>query len=212
MITGEAGVGRTRLVREALSVLPSDGHRTVWAVATNATSSIPFGAAAVLLPPDWHSHGDRLAALTMITSQVREWAGQARVVIGIDDAHLLDDGSAAALLHLAHQRLAFLVISVRRRERVRDAVSALWEEGLVHRIELPPLPDDVVDVLLDRVLAGPLEGFSPRGLQYRLCDDLRSGHRALLGGLSRATPDGGSAHGGGPGLGGGADRERALAR
>ncbi|MEV5896036.1 ATP-binding protein [Nonomuraea fuscirosea] len=71
VITGEAGVGRTRLVREALSVLPSDGHRTVWAVAPNATSSIPFGAAAVLLPPDWHSHGDRLAALTMITSQVR---------------------------------------------------------------------------------------------------------------------------------------------
>ncbi|MFE0076929.1 AAA family ATPase [Nonomuraea sp. NPDC059023] len=165
VIAGEAGVGRTRLVREALSVLSSDGHRTVWAAATNATSSIPFGAAAVLLPPDWHSHGDRLAALTMITSQVREWAGQARVVIGIDDAHLLDDGSAAALLHLAHQRLAFLVISVRRRERVRDAVSALWEEGLVHRIELAPLPDDVVDVLLDRVLAGPLEGFSRRRIR-----------------------------------------------
>jgi predicted ATPase len=46
-VTGEPGIGKTRLVREALDPLD---RPTIWITATSALARIPFGAVAHLVP------------------------------------------------------------------------------------------------------------------------------------------------------------------
>src|SRR5262245_15300894 len=81
VLCGPPGVGKTRLAREALSRLSGCGRPVVWVAATRATSAIPFGAVSHLLPTDGRHlpefpHG---------------------MVVAVDDAHLLDDASAAVI-------------------------------------------------------------------------------------------------------------------
>src|SRR5262249_53471324 len=49
LITGPAGVGKTRLAQQVLPSLRAG--RTEWAAATRAAAGIPFAAVAALLPP-----------------------------------------------------------------------------------------------------------------------------------------------------------------
>src|SRR4051794_5530125 len=50
VLSGAAGVGKTRLADECLARAGSLGFATARATATQATSDIPFGALAPLLP------------------------------------------------------------------------------------------------------------------------------------------------------------------
>ncbi|MEV0647601.1 AAA family ATPase [Phytomonospora sp. NPDC050363] len=106
IVTGPAGVGKTRLAREAVDRLARAGAKTAWILATRATAPVPLGAAAHLAPAELGKPGDLAAAIL-------DWAyaegGRARVVLGVDDTSLLDDGSAALVSHLAADGLAFIV-------------------------------------------------------------------------------------------------------
>jgi DNA-binding CsgD family transcriptional regulator len=164
VLAGGTGIGKTRLARDALARFAARGRRTDWVAGTRAAASVPFGAVAHLLPPDWVPHGHPLAVLQMVLGHVRAWGGRDAVVLGVDDAHLLDDGSATVLGHLARHGLAFLVLTVRTGEAVPDAVAALWKDGGVHRLELRALPPAAIDELLDGALPGDLDGRSRRRL------------------------------------------------
>ncbi|MGH3951933.1 MAG: ATP-binding protein, partial [Pseudonocardiaceae bacterium] len=49
LLAGTAGVGKTRLAREALAAFERRGASPRWAVATASARSLPFGAFAHLL-------------------------------------------------------------------------------------------------------------------------------------------------------------------
>jgi predicted ATPase len=164
VVAGPAGVGKTRLVREALDALALTGCRTEWVSATRAAASIPFGAVLGLLPANWSPRGDSLAMLRSAADHVRDWGGRRRVAVGIDDAHLLDDRSVALVTHLAAVELAFVLLTVRSGEPVPDAVVALWKDGTARRLDLPALPAGAVDRLIDHTLPGTLDGLSRRRL------------------------------------------------
>ena len=50
VLAGEAGIGKTRLAREALARAEAAGLEVEWLAATRAAASIPFGAVSHLLP------------------------------------------------------------------------------------------------------------------------------------------------------------------
>ena len=81
---GERGVGGGCRERAA----------TDWVQATQAAASIPLGAFAGLIPTGV-PNSDRLQLFQLCATALRERAGGERVVLGVDDAHLLDPGSAA---------------------------------------------------------------------------------------------------------------------
>ncbi len=157
VLAGEAGVGKTRLAQEAMDLARSRGLSTAWAAATHASASLPFGALTHLLPEDVRGPG-RPALLRRVASALVARAGEDRLVLGIDDAHLLDEASAALVHHVAATGAAFPVVSVRTGEEATDAIVALWKNGLAERIEVHPLSRDEVETLVEAALEGPVEG------------------------------------------------------
>ncbi|MEV4317912.1 LuxR C-terminal-related transcriptional regulator [Actinocrispum sp. NPDC049592] len=161
VLVGPAGVGKTRLAREALAQLASEGHGTEWVAATRSTAVIPFGAVSHLMPAD--AGPSRLSALHSVAGHFAT-RHQGRPVLVVDDAHLLDDASAAVVHHLAARELAHLIVTVRAGEPCPDAVGALWKDGLATRVGLAELSSDAVDALLDHAFGDRLAPVSRRRL------------------------------------------------
>jgi DNA-binding CsgD family transcriptional regulator len=198
VVAGAPGVGKTRFAREATLAAERERWTSQWATATRAAASIPFGAFAHLLPVPGPGAGRRLQLLQHAAGSLRDQAGGRRLVVAVDDAHLLDDGSAALVHQLASTGAAFVVVTIRSGERVRDPLLALWKDGLTEYLELQPLAEAEVRQLLARALAGDLDGATllrlwevTRGnalfLRELVVDGLERGALAAEGGLWRWT-------------------------
>jgi AAA ATPase-like protein len=150
-VSGTAGVGKTRFAREVLAAARAEGAETEWVQATRAAASIPLGAFAGLVPVGVHVH-ERLQLLQLCSEALRERGGSQPVVLGVDDAHLLDPASAALVLQVAMDGTAFVVVTVRARERCPDSIVALWKDLEVPRLELQQLSEEETAALLERAL------------------------------------------------------------
>ncbi|GGS88834.1 helix-turn-helix transcriptional regulator [Streptomyces daghestanicus] len=171
VVTGPAGRGKTRLVTEALR-----GTDHVRAAGTPETRHLPFAAFAHLLPEPVTLH----RAVQLLSG--------ARLLL-VDDAHLLDDASAALIHQLAvHGRTRLLVV-VTDGTAVPEAVSRLWTGELLPRLILDPLPPQETAELLTAAVGAAPEPLTADRL-HRLCrGDLRL-LRELLGALREQGPFG----------------------
>ena len=79
------------------------------------------------------------------------------MVIGVDDAQLLDPVSAALVLHLATSGAAFVLATVRAGEPCPDAIVSLWKDDTARRMELAYLSDDAIRSLVEAALGDPVE-------------------------------------------------------
>ncbi|HEY2957803.1 MAG TPA: LuxR C-terminal-related transcriptional regulator [Actinomycetota bacterium] len=160
VLAGTAGVGKTRLAREALTRARAQGLATRWAVATQAASPIPFGALAQLLPDPGSTAPDQARRLHQAARALQAEAGTRRLVLGVDDAHLLDRVSAALVHQLAAASAAFVVVTTRSGAPVPDAILSLWKDGLAERLELHALARGEVEELVVAVLGGQVDGLT----------------------------------------------------
>jgi DNA-binding CsgD family transcriptional regulator len=158
VLAGAAGVGKTRLAREALAQAKAAERDVEWVVATRAAASIPFGAVSHLLPPAERIGDDRLNMLRRAAALLAERGHGRPLVLAVDDAHLLDDASAALVHLLALRGLAVVLATVRAGAPAPDSVVALWKDGLVRRLDLPTLAPEATAELLGVALDGPVDG------------------------------------------------------
>ncbi|MGV9212327.1 AAA family ATPase [Micromonospora sp. RB23] len=164
VLVGDAGVGKTRLLREALAHAGDNGVECHWVSATGAARSIPFGAVSHLIPAPSRPHADPMGLVVTVERDFARRSAGRTVMIGIDDAHLLDEPSAGLLHQLAVHGLAVAVATVRAGEPLSDALTSLWT-GSGRRLEVRPLPATAVDHLLDEAAPGPLDALSRRRLR-----------------------------------------------
>jgi DNA-binding CsgD family transcriptional regulator len=190
LVAGPAGVGKTRLVREALAHARG---RVVWALGSRAARPFPLGAFAGLvdLPAaDATAVGRVLAAI----------AGHGPVVLAVDDAHLLDELSAVVVHRAVVRGTGPVVVTVRDGEPAPDAVTALWKDDLLPRRDLAPLDGTTTAALVARVLGGPVESGSaqrlwaltrgsPLFLRHLLTGEVAAGRVSATSGLWRWTGD-----------------------
>ena len=168
VVTGPAGVGKTTLAIASLRLAEKQGMTVAGATATHASRGLPFGALASILPPG--PGGDRLGREDpgqLLRRYGRVVAGRARaraLVVFVDDAHLLDSGSATLVHQLALTRTATVLVTVRSGEAAPDPVVALWKDGPAERIEVGVLGDPAIEELLVSVLGGPVDAASLRQL------------------------------------------------
>ena len=193
VVAGPAGVGRTRLLHEALAVARHRGRPVRWVAATSTAAGVPLGALAPLLPALETASGG-LAMLQRAADALGEGGSGTRPVVGIDDAHFLDPLSVTLLHQLAASGTVSLVLTVRTRQTGPDPFARLWKDELATRLDLEPLHRHGVGSLLGAVLSGDVAARTGEGL-WRLSegnplflrelveDGLRSGRLHRSGGL-----------------------------
>lgn len=171
VLAGAAGVGKTRLATDCLRAAHRSGCATARVLATRSAAGLPFGAVAPLLPT-LRNDGvgaaeDRTELLRRCSQALVERAGGRRLVLLVDDAHLLDDASATLVHQLAASRAAFVLATVRTGAPAPDAVVALWKDGLTERIELGELSRETVEAVLSAALGGLVDGATATNLAFR---------------------------------------------
>ena len=152
LLVGDAGVGKSRLAKEALTAI--SGRCDVrWIAASASGAALPLGAFAEWIgdpgaDPTVLVHGV-IGALTGIS------CGRP-VILGVDDAHHLDDLSAFVVHQLVHRRLAKVIVTLRNHETAPAAITGLWKDAYLQRIDVQPLTRQASDSLIATVLGAPL--------------------------------------------------------
>lgn len=154
VIGGSAGVGKSRIAREALLVAASNGCETRWAVSTSSARGIPLGALEPWAPT---TGTETLQVVRSVVKALTSAPESRPVVIGIDDVNLLDDLSTFALHRIVSGRAAKLVCTVRDRDPVAAATRELWAAAPFDRLDLQPLSRDDTAQLLSATLGGRVD-------------------------------------------------------
>ncbi|HUL98404.1 MAG TPA: helix-turn-helix transcriptional regulator, partial [Mycobacterium sp.] len=123
-------------------------------VGTESARSLPLGAFV-------NSLSDPMAeplpnVRRIINSSVAQ-RQRGRALIGVDDAHLLDGLSAHVVHQLAQTPGIRLVVTLRSGADGPDAVTALWKDGLLARLDLEPLSAQATRSVIEADLGGPVD-------------------------------------------------------
>jgi DNA-binding NarL/FixJ family response regulator len=162
VIAGPAGVGKSRLAADSADGLGPE-RAVVRVVATAAAATIPFGAVSHLLP------GGATPAIADFVAALRDGRLGRAPTLFVDDAHLLDDASAALLLAIANTRVAPLLLTIRSQAPAPDALVALWKDRHLDRVDLQPLSELEVEQLVDDLLGEPCHTLTYEWI-YRLSE------------------------------------------
>jgi len=153
VLHGAAGVGKSRIAREAFAHAAAAGCTTHWAVGTASARALPLGAFAAWVAPD--VDGPQL--VRFMIDALTTTSNGAAVIVGVDDVHLLDDLSAFVLHQIVRRRTAKVVLTLRDGEVIPPGVQEIWADGHFHRIDLQPLSADETVDLLGVTLGGDVD-------------------------------------------------------
>ncbi|MGK2881597.1 MAG: LuxR C-terminal-related transcriptional regulator [Mycobacterium sp.] len=159
VLTGAAGVGKSRVARE---VMERTQYRiTRWTVATQTGRLVPLGAFARFAGD---CGPDPLRRVQEVIAALIGDEPPMSVLVCVDDAHLLDEQSAAVVSQLVQRRIAPVLMTVRDGEAVPAAIASLCADERLSHIEIAALTANAVTSLIEHALDGPLESTSAQRL------------------------------------------------
>ncbi|MEU0004297.1 LuxR C-terminal-related transcriptional regulator [Streptomyces sp. NPDC006314] len=130
LLTGEWGVGKSRLLQAALEQAAASGADT-----TRVSGAVPTGTT-----------GSLAECLEQRAAETGPW------VLGLDDAHLADPVAAASLYALVRGGRVRVVASALSGVALPPGMSMLWVERLIERLDVPHFArTDAVKVLRARL-------------------------------------------------------------
>jgi DNA-binding CsgD family transcriptional regulator len=154
VVFGPAGVGKSRIGREALTAAVSRGCEGRWAVGTSSARTLPLGAFTA-----WAQSGvtDTVELVRGVIDSMTAAPAGTQVVIGVDDVHRLDNLSTFVVQQIAQRGAAKLILTVRDGEPIPAAVKEIWTGGQFDRLDLQPLSLDETTTLLSATLGGSVD-------------------------------------------------------
>jgi DNA-binding CsgD family transcriptional regulator len=152
VLVGDAAVGKTTLARQ---VAQSLSVPVEWVAGTESARSIPLGAFAHLVGAA--TSRDPMAFLAAVREALLT---EDHTVVVVDDAHLLDELSATLLHQLALEESVRIVATVRTGQPVPDAITSLWKDDYLERLDLGPFTKEQCVGLIEKALGGSVEGLS----------------------------------------------------
>jgi DNA-binding CsgD family transcriptional regulator len=166
VVLGGPGTGKTALLRHLLDGAGARGRPTACVTGSVVGASVPFGAVIPLLG----RAGPGAAAVEIVQATLAALARRAGrrgpLLLGVDDAHLLDPASST-LLARAAEAGSVVVLATERTEDGRPSPTSLTRlppfPGAVV-VTLPHLGPDEVAALAEATLGGPVSGPLARAL------------------------------------------------
>jgi DNA-binding CsgD family transcriptional regulator len=154
VVHGAPGVGKSRIAREALAAAESQGREARWVVGASSARAIPLGAFT-----EWAPLGvtDTVGLLRGVIESLTAASSGTTVVLGIDDAHLLDDSSTFVVHQIVQRGTAKVILTVLDGSPIPPAVQEIWQGGRFDRLDLQPLSFVDTTVLLSATLDGPVD-------------------------------------------------------
>lgn len=132
VLHGDAGTGKTRLAEELVALAEQSGYVARFVRGRAAIADLPLTAFAPLLPGDV----DRYEGVSLIVAArttIAALGGERPLVLGIDDAHLLDASSATLVHQLVSAGSIIVVATIRDGEWLPEPIAELCRSGLVER-------------------------------------------------------------------------------
>jgi DNA-binding CsgD family transcriptional regulator len=154
IVCGAAGVGKSRVAREAVASLAATGWEDRWVVGTSSARGLPLGA---LAPWAGSEGGANIHLVRGVIDSLTATSPGKRVVIGVDDVHLLDDLSTFVVHQVVQRGAAKVVLTIRDGEPIPAATQDLWRAGQFDRLNLQPLSQGETVGLASTALGGPLD-------------------------------------------------------
>ena len=154
VVHGAAGVGKSRIAREALRSAQSRGCQTRLAVGTSSARAIPLGVFSA-----WAQSGvtDTNQLLRGLIESLTSVAAGDTLVVCVDDVHLLDDLSLFVVHQIVQRGAAKVVLTVLDGEPIPAAVQQIWKVGRFDRLDLQPLSLEETAALLSATLGGRVD-------------------------------------------------------
>ena len=152
LLTGPAGVGKSRLAAELLHDAGDADWSTHLISATPAVQPVSFGAVHELLSTE---ELDNVALMNKAVSTLIERSGGRRLLVVVDDIDSLDAESLALVDRLLRSGIATVVATMRSENRDDARLGHLWKDELVDIVEVGPLQRDATDELTRTLVGGP---------------------------------------------------------
>lgn len=182
VFVGQAGVGKTTLARRVAERFSGRGGRTHFVLGTQTSRDVPLAAfAGIVQIPGALEPISLLAAAHDALDDVDD------LLLVVDDAHLLDPLSAIVVHQLAVRGAATLIVTMRSETEVPDAITALWKDQYLRRIEVGAFSHADTGRLISEALGGPVAGTVVDQLH-----ELSAGSPLLLRGLLDTAVDDGA--------------------
>jgi DNA-binding CsgD family transcriptional regulator len=161
VICGAAGTGKSRLAREALTAATARGCVTHRVVGASSARAVPLAAFTA-----WAQSGasDAVQLVRGVIDALTAASPGTTIVVGVDDAHLLDDLSTFVVHQLVHRAAAKVILTIRDREPIPPATQELWTAGQFDRLDLQPLPPAETSMLLSASLGGSVNSHAAQRL------------------------------------------------
>lgn len=161
VVCGAAGVGKSRIGREALTSAASRGCETRWAIGTSSARAVPLGAFATWARSDVT---DPLQLVPGVIESLTSAPPGATVIVGVDDAHLLDDLSTFVLHQIVHRHATKVLLTIRDGEPISAGLQEIWKGGQLDRLDMQPLSRDETTMLVSATLGESLDPDAARRL------------------------------------------------
>jgi hypothetical protein len=148
VVLGPDGIGKSTLARLAAEHFGQQNPSAVsrWVTGTPTERAVPFGA---------FSHLVEIAEIgkpAALLRAARASLGGAELLLVVDDAHHLDVLSATLVYQLALAGAARMIVTARA-DSSPEAITALWADGLLTRIDIEPSGATTTPAEVDAFLA-----------------------------------------------------------
>ena len=164
LLTGDLGIGKTRLLEWTASQATAHGWDVAVVRATAGLSDVPFGAFAHLLPPPREGLAPNEVTLDLLAHLRTRAASGLGLLLVVDDAPRLDALSGAVLHQTVMLGVAVVVFTARSGEALPDGAQQLLGDRVVETIELDPLGFDdarrLAEAVAGRSISPPLASWT----------------------------------------------------
>lgn len=154
VVSGAAGVGKSRIARESLTRFSDRRWEIRWVVGTSAARNLPLGA---LTPWARFTSDDNIELIQDVIAALTSVPDGEPVALGVDDVPLLDELSIIVVQQIVQRRLAKIVLTLRDGEPVPTATRELWKNGDFDRLDVLPLSQDATATLVSNALGGRVD-------------------------------------------------------